>query len=113
MRCVGPDFIRKCTNALAGMFAVSISGFNNVNDFEGWNCGKITACGDLGKLCGGYNVKGKGSDINKVFELPPGTYSVELDFIQIDSWWVGARNDVMFVVSGAWGRMLGKVPYLK
>ena len=64
--------------------------FDHQRNFEGWNCGKITTCGRLGQICGGYNVKGKGSDIQKTFNLPAGTYSVELDFIKIDSWYVRA-----------------------
>ena len=72
---------------LAAMFPVSVSGFYHMNDFEGWNCGKITTCGEH-QFCGGYGVKGKGSDITKTFHLPAGTYSVELDFIKIDSWFV-------------------------
>ena len=59
--------------------------FDNLDDFEGWNCGKITTCGKH-QFCGGYNIKGKGSDITKTFNLPAGTYSVQLDFIKIDSW---------------------------
>ena len=55
-------------------------------DSQGWNCGKITKCGKFGNLCGGYGVKGKGSDIKKTFSVPAGTYSVKLDFIKIDSW---------------------------
>ena len=40
-------------------------------------------------MCGGYDVKGgSGSDLTKTFHLPPGMYSVELDFIKIDSWFV-------------------------
>ena len=70
----------------------TINKFNNANNFEGWNCGKITNCNwslnqkPLGQMCGGYKVKGKGSALIKTFMLPPGTYSVELDFIKIDSW---------------------------
>ena len=64
--------------------------FDTPQDFEGWNCGKITTCGSLGSICGGYNVKGKGSDIKKIYSLPSGTYSVQLDFIRIDSWLVCA-----------------------
>ena len=56
--------------------------------FDGWNCGTITTCGDLGGICGGYGVKGKGSDITKTFNLPAGIYSVQLDFLRIDSWFV-------------------------
>ena len=59
--------------------------FDNPRDFEGWNCGAITSCGQLGRICGGYNYKGTGSIITKTFYLPAGTYSVELDFIKIDS----------------------------
>ena len=64
--------------------------FENPSDFEGWNCGKITSCGNH-KLCGGYSVKGRGANITKTFMLPAGTYSVELDFIKIDSWFVCAK----------------------
>ena len=62
--------------------------FYDRNNFEGWNCGGITTCGNLGQICGGYNVKGKGSELVKKYNLPAGTYSVELDFIKIDSWFV-------------------------
>ena len=63
--------------------------FNDVNDFEGWNCGKITTCGAMGQFCGGFNVKGSGADLQKVYtSLSAGTYSVELDFIKVDSWFV-------------------------
>ena len=62
--------------------------FNNPKDFEGWNCGKITTCGKFGNICGGYGVKAKDHDIKKTFMLPAGTYSVSLDFIKIDSWFV-------------------------
>ena len=57
-------------------------------DFHDWNCGKIQKCGSFGNICGGFGVKGKGSDIKKTFTLPAGTYSVKLDFIKIDSWCV-------------------------
>ena len=66
------------------------SRFDDLKNFEGWNCGKITTCGKH-QFCGGYNVKGKGSEIKKTFMLPAGTYSVELDFIKIDSWYTSAR----------------------
>ena len=63
--------------------------FGNQNNFEGWNCDKITTCGDLGQICGGYNVKGKGSDLIKTYRnLPAGKYSVQLDVIKVDSWFV-------------------------
>ena len=65
--------------------------FSNSKDFEGWNCGQITACGEIGgQICGGFNVKGTRAELTKTFYLPPGTYSVELDFIKIDSWFVCA-----------------------
>ena len=70
---------------------VSKSDFENANDFEGWNCGRITICGDH-QICGGYNVKGKGSYITKTFMLPAGKYSLQLDFIKIDSWCVLERE---------------------
>ena len=66
--------------------AISVSTFHDQQEFEGWNCGKITTCGDFGEICGGYGVKGKGSEIKKTFNLPAGIYSVQLDFIKIDSW---------------------------
>ena len=63
--------------------------FDDKKDFEGWNCGKITTCGALGQFCGGFNVKGAGSDLSKVYtNFAAGTYSVELDFIKVDSWFV-------------------------
>lgn len=62
--------------------------FDDTNNFEGWNCGKITSCGKYGNVCGGYNTKGKGHDIKQTFEVPAGKYSVTLDFIKIDSWFV-------------------------
>ena len=68
--------------------AISVSTFYDEKEFEGWNCGEITTCGSLGKICGGYGVKGEASDIKKTFALPPGNYSVQLDFIKIDSWLV-------------------------
>ena len=68
--------------------------FDNPHDFEGWNCGKITSCGRMGHICGGYNAKGTGSDITKTFHLPAGSYSVELDFIKIDSWFVRGHDAV-------------------
>ena len=70
----------------------AIATFDNPQDFEGWNCGEITTCGRLGNICGGFNVKGGDSDITKTFHLPAGTYSVELDFIKIDSWCVRVHH---------------------
>ena len=67
--------------------------FGNPNDFDGWNCGKITTCGKFKNICGGYNVKTGGDDIQQTFMLPAGeTYFVTMDFIKIDSWfaWRGA-----------------------
>ena len=70
------------------MTTISVAKFNNAQDFEGWNCGKITTCGELGNVCGGHNVKAKGHDIKKTFTMSGGTYMVELDFIKVDSWFV-------------------------
>ena len=67
---------------------VSTDKFDDPEVFGGWNCGKITRCSAMGNICGGFNVKGKESDIKKTFMVPAGTYSVELDFIRIDSWFV-------------------------
>ena len=72
------------------MLAARSPVYTNNKDFDDWNCGKITTCGDFGQVCGGYGVKGKGSDIKKTFNLPEGIYSVQLDFIRIDSWFVCA-----------------------
>ena len=68
--------------------SISVSKFDGKQqqEFEGWNCGEITTCSDFGQICGGYGAKGGTSDIQKTFELPAGTYSVQLDFIKIDSW---------------------------
>ena len=74
-------------NVLVSHFREIEQAFDHSNDFEGWSCGEITTCGEH-QICGGYNVKGKGSEITKTFMLPAGTYSVEMDFIKIDSWWV-------------------------
>ena len=84
------------TTAHASMVCVKISfaaifpitaKFDNPNDFEGWNCDKITTCGKFGNICGGYDVKTGGDDIKKTFILPGGdTYWVTMDFIKIDSW---------------------------
>ena len=54
------------------------------------------------QFCGGYNVKGKGSDIRKTFNLPAGTYSVELDFVKIDSWFVKAIRYRFNMLFTAW-----------
>ena len=62
--------------------------FETKDDFEGWNCGKVTSCGEYGKVCGGYDAKAKGDDIKKTFDLFAGKYLVALDFIKIDSWFV-------------------------
>ena len=81
------------------IFLAAMSLFNNPNDFEGWSCGKITTCGKFGNVCGGFGVKAKDSDIKKTFMLPAGTYSVSLDFIKIDSWFVCCCAKIMrFVV---------------
>ena len=73
---------------LAARPVLYTSTFNDQQEFDGWNCGQITTCGDFGEICGGYGVKGKGSDIRKTLNLPAGIYSVQLDFIRIDSWFV-------------------------
>ena len=75
-----------CVLLLVARPAISVSTFHDKQEFDGWNCGEITTCGDFGEICGGYGVKGKGSRIKKTFNLPAGTYSVQLDFIKIDSW---------------------------
>ena len=76
---------------------ISATHFNNAEDFEGWNCGKITSCGAFGNVCGGYDVKAKGHEIKKTFMLPEGTYLVAMDFIRIDTWFV---LDVVFELYG-------------
>ena len=68
--------------------------FDNTDDFEGWNCGEITSCGNLGNICGGYDTKGMGDDIKKTFDVSAGKYSVALDFIKIDSWFVCKFSNV-------------------
>merc|ERR1712025_229459 len=61
--------------------------FQKTNDFQGWNCVKITSCGSYGNICGGFNTKAKSHDIKKTFtNLPAGKYKISLDFIKIDSW---------------------------
>ena len=65
-----------------------VNKFGNEINFEGWSCGEVTTCGVYGQICGGYDVKGAGHNLTKTFMLPPGMYSVELDFIKIDSWCV-------------------------
>merc|ERR1712025_262489 len=68
-------------------FKTITANFQKTNDFQGWNCVKITSCGSLGNICGGFNTKAKSHDIKKTFKnLPAGTYTVSLDFIKIDSW---------------------------
>ena len=70
-------------------FKTITANFQDVKDFEGFNCVKITNCGSLGKICGGYNTKAKSHDIKRTYKgLPAGTYEVSLDFIKIDSWLV-------------------------
>ena len=62
---------------------------SNDKNFQGFNCVKITNCGSLDKICGGYNTKAKSHDIKKTYKnLPAGTYQIPLDFIKIDSWCV-------------------------
>ena len=81
---------------MAARPAIYMSTFYDQKDFDGWNCGKINTCGVFGEVCGGYGVKGKGSDIKKTFILPPGIYSVQLDFLKIDSWFVCVRSNNVF-----------------
>ena len=56
--------------------------------FNGWTCDRITTCGGFGKICGGYKVKARGTEITKTFQVPAGVYTVKLDFIKIDTWFV-------------------------
>ena len=78
-----------CDLLLAARHAIYMSTFDDKKQgFDGWNCGAITTCGGFGGICGGYGVKGKGSEITNTFNLPAGIYSVQLDFIRIDSWFV-------------------------
>merc|ERR1712159_793839 len=71
----------------AAAFKTITANFQKTNDFQGWNCAKITACGSYGNICGGFNTKAKSHDIKKTYKnLPAGTYTVSLDFIKIDSW---------------------------
>ena len=79
MRCM-----HVCMYARAGI----VNNFKKKNDFEGWNCGEIRPCGKFGNVCGGYDTKAKGHDITKTFDVPAGNYSVKLDFLKIDSWFV-------------------------
>ena len=62
--------------------------FDDKNDFEGWNCGEIQACGKFGNICGGFDVKGRWTDIKKTFEVPEDLYRVKLTFIKLDTWLV-------------------------
>ena len=66
-----------------------ISTFADGN-FNGWTCGKVQACGKWGNICGGHNSgKGAGEEITKTFTgLDPGKYTVTMDFMMIDSWFV-------------------------
>ena len=61
--------------------------FDN-GDQQGWSCDSITSCGEFGNICGGFNTKAKSHDIKKTFSVPAGQYSLTLDFIKIDSWFV-------------------------
>ena len=70
----------------------TIAKFDNKDDFEGWNCGKITTCGKFGNVCGGPKTKAAKHDIKKTFAVPAGKYLVALDFIKIDSWFVRAGH---------------------
>ena len=85
------------------------SKFDNPNDYEGWTCGGITACGDFGNLCGGYDTTARGDYIQRTYMLPAGKrYYVTMDFIQIDSWFVWWTRCCgawwMHGVAGNWSR---------
>ena len=66
------------------------SSFNN--SMDGWDCGQITTCGvdvsGFGKICGGYNTKGKNRHITRsISPLKIGTsYTFSTDIIIGDSW---------------------------
>ena len=81
--CSAPKFMYN-NNCVSSVTAA----FEDTNNLDGWNCGKITKCGKYGSVCGGYATKGRGDDIQKTFDVPEGKYSVTLDFIKIDSWFV-------------------------
>merc|ERR1712159_649953 len=53
------------------VFKTLTANFQNAKDFEGFNCVKITDCGSLGKICGGYNTKAKSHDIKKTYKNLP------------------------------------------
>ena len=78
-----------CIWAAAAEATEFASDFEN-NDMDGWSCGAITACGGLGKICGGYKTKAAGQTIEKVYTgLPAGEYIFSMDFIKIDRWTEG------------------------
>ena len=56
------------------------------NQMNGWTCGAIQSCGTFGKVCGGYNQKGRGETIEKTYTVPTGRYLVQVGIIKIDSW---------------------------
>merc|ERR1712048_1488649 len=81
------NVVLKQLSSGSGGFKTITANFQNDKDFQGFNCVKITNCGSLGKICGGYNTKAKSHDIKKTYkDLPDGTYTISLDFIKIDSW---------------------------
>ena len=61
---------------------------NDKQNFEGWTCGAITACGEYGDVCGGFGTKNGDSEIKKTYDVPVGNYTVTLDYIKIDDWFV-------------------------
>ena len=74
--------------------------FEKSTNFEGWNCGQITTCGDFGSICGGYKAKGRGDKIEKVFMVQGGhSYSVTMDVLKIDSWFAGWDLVHVFCIS--------------
>jgi len=58
----------------------------NTGSSHGWNCVRTTVCGKYGRICGGYNTKGRGTYLQKTYRVPAGVYQVSFDFVKIDSW---------------------------
>merc|ERR1712224_156290 len=55
--CKAPKVV-KANKCVAAPFKTIKANFANDKDQQGWNCGKIQKCGNLGNICGGYNTKG-------------------------------------------------------
>jgi len=68
------------------------AGFRNISEnfnsgsSHGWNCVRTTVCGKYGRICGGYNTKGRGTYLQKTYRVPAGVYQISFDFVKIDSW---------------------------